>query len=315
MRAVVLNTFGGPEVLQLRDIPVPEAGPGQIRVTVHACGTNPVDAGNRRAGTWAGIQPPVILGYDVAGVVDAVGAGVSGFRPGDEVFYMADFLHNPYGAYAEYQVVDAAIVAQKPEGLSYVEAAAIPLAAGTAYEVVVRRLGIQPKEWLLLHGAAGGVGSFAVQIAVARGARVIAVASAPRHELLYRLGAAACIDYATQDVLAVAQQAANGKLDAVADFVGGDTIARSLAALRPHGRAAGIVSLTGDLDLAFDSNITVHGVLVRPDRTLLQALKDMIETGALRPIIDEVRPLEDVVAVHQRLDSGHGQGKVILKVH
>lgn len=314
MRAVVLNTFGGPEVLQLRDIPVPEAGPGQIRVAVHACGTNPVDAGNRRAGTWAGIQPPVILGYDVAGVVDAVGAGVSEIRPGDEVFYMADFLHNPSGGYAEYQVVDAAIVADKPERLSYIEAAAIPLAAGTAYEVVVRRLGIQPKEWLLLHGAAGGVGSFAVQIAVARGARVIAVASAPRHELLYRLGAAACIDYTKQDVLAVAQQLAKGKLDAVADFVGGDTISRSLAALRPHGRAAGIVSLTGDLDQAFDSNLTVHGVLVRPDKTLLQALIDLIETGALRPIIDEVRPLEDVVAVHRRLDSGHGQGKVVLKV-
>lgn len=314
MRAIVLQEFGGPEVLKLRTIATPEPGSGQIRVLVCACGTNPVDAWNRRDGSWAKIEPPVVVGYDVAGVVDAVGSGVSEFAPGDEVCYMADFLRNPWGGYAEYHVANASIVARKPQHLSFIEAAAIPLAGGTAYEVIARRLAVQPGEWLLIHGAAGGVGSFAVQIAVARGARVIASASAARHDVLYQLGVAACIDYTHQDVPSAAQAVAGGKLEAVADFVGGDTIARSLPALRPYGRAATIVSLAGDLDLALDLNITLHGVLVRPDRTLLEALWELVSTGRLRPIIDQILPLEKAAEAHRRLESGHGQGKVVLKV-
>src|SRR6185503_1576427 len=108
---------------------------------------------------WPALEPPVILGYDASGVIDVVGSDVKEFAPGDEVFYMADFIHNPWGTYAEYHVVDAAIIARKPPSLTHIEAAAMPLAGGTAYEVVVRRLALQPGEWLLIHGAAGGVGS------------------------------------------------------------------------------------------------------------------------------------------------------------
>ena len=201
MRAIVFETFGGPDVLHLREVALPEPGPGQVRVAIYAVGTNPVDVGNRRDGSWAGLHPPVIPGYDASGIIDAVGPDVMLFAPGDEVFYMASVLKNPRGTYAEYQVVDAALVAHKPQALSHVEAAAVPLAAGTAYETVVRRLALTRGEWALMYGAAGGVGSFALQIAVAQGAQVIAVARAHHHALLRELGAVACLDYTTRMLL------------------------------------------------------------------------------------------------------------------
>src|SRR5262249_10774626 len=147
-----------------------------------------------------GLQLPAILGCDASGVVDALGPGVTAFAPGDEVFYMSDFQNVRWGTYAEYQVVDAAILARKPRTLSHVEAAALPLAGGTAYEAIMRRLALTAGEWVLLHGAAGGVGTLALQMAVAQGARVIAVARAEHHALLRELGAAACLDYITHDV-------------------------------------------------------------------------------------------------------------------
>jgi NADPH2:quinone reductase len=157
------------------------------------------------------------------------------------------------------------------------------------------------------------VGSLAVQIAATRGARVIAVASAHHHAILRDLGAEACIDYHDCDVARAAQEIA-GVVDAVADFVGGDTVARSLVALHPYGRAATIASLHGDLDLALDRNVTIHGVLVRPDRSVLDRLREMVDAGTVRPLVDTVLPLEGAPEAHRRLESGHGRGKVILRV-
>src|SRR5260221_13122210 len=137
MRAIVYDTFGGPDVLHLREVALPEPGPGQVRVAISAAGTNPVDAQNRQDGSWADVHPPVIPGCDASGVIDVVGPGVRRFAPGDEVFYMVDFLHNASGTYAEYQVVDAALIARKPQSLTHVEAAALPLAAGKAYEKII----------------------------------------------------------------------------------------------------------------------------------------------------------------------------------
>lgn len=314
MRAIVFDTFGSPDVLSLQDIACPEPGPGQVRVAIYAAGTNPVDAQNRQDGSWADLHPPVIPGCDASGVIDVVDPGVTTFAPGDEVFYMADFLHNPWGTYAEYHVIDAAFIAHKPKTLTHIEAAALPLAAGTAYETIVRRLAITQGEWVLMYGAAGGVGSLALQIAVAQGAQVIAVARTHHHELLSALGAVACLDYTTQDVLAEAQAIAGRKLDAIADFVGGETLAHSLTAIRPYGRVASIAGLSGDLDQVLDLNLTLHGILVRPERTRLMALDALIAPGALRPIIDQVLPLEEAAQAHRRLETGHGQGKIVLAV-
>ena len=316
MRAVVVEEFGGPEVLRVREIPIQKPGSGALLVAVHAAGTNPVDAGNRADGTWAGLRTPFIPGSDASGVIEMVGEGVDDLSPGDEVFYMSDFIGNPMGTYAEYQVVDAGVVARKPGSLSHIEAAAVPLAAGTAYEVVARRLEIHAEEWILIHGAAGGVGSYAIQLAAARGARVIASASAPRHAQLKELGAAACIDYRTDDVPSAARKLAGVDLDAVANLVGEaeDFIASCLGVIRPHGRAATIADSTrGDLQLLTDRNITLHGVLVRPDPHRLEELTTLLESGELRPVVDEVLPLERVVKAHVRLDTGHGLGKVVLR--
>jgi len=143
---------------------------------------------------------------------------------------------------------------------------------------------------------------------------VIASASAPRHEALRELGAAWCVDYRTEDVPSAARELAGAELDAVADFVGGDLISRSLEVIRPFGSAASIASVEGDLELLIDRNITLHGVLVRPDRARLDDLREMIDAGTIHPVVDEVLPLEMAGEVHERLDSGHGRGKVVLKV-
>jgi NADPH2:quinone reductase len=314
MRAIVFDTFGNPDVLSLQDVACPEPGPGQVRVAIYAAGTNPVDTQNRRDGSWAGLHPPVIPGSDASGIIDAVGPCVTTFAPGDEVFHMTDFLHHSHGTYAEYQVVDAVLIACKPPTLTHVEAAALPLAGGTAYETIIRRLALTQGEWVVMFGAAGGVGSLALQIAVAQGAQVIAVARSHHHGLLSTLGAVACLDYRTQDVVAEAQTIAGRKLDALADFVGRETVAHGLPAIRPYGRVASIAGLSGDLEQLLDSNLTLHGILVRPQRTRLLALGALIASGLLHPIIDQVLPLEEAAQAHRRLEAGHGHGKIVLAV-
>jgi len=314
MQAIVFETYGGPDVLQIREVALPTPGPGQVRVAVYAAGTNPVDTGSRRGSTWSGVRAPAIPGCDASGVIDAVGPGVTQFAPGDEVYYMVDVLNNQQGTYAQYHVVDAAVIERKPHTLSHIEAAAIPLAAGTAYETIVHRLALAQGEWVLLYGAAGGVGTFALQFAVAQGAQVIAVARTHHHSLLHELGAVACLDYTTKDVLMEAEAIAGRKLDAVADFVLGETLAQSLGSVRPYGRVASIVGLQGDLDLLLDLNLTLHGILVHPDQKRLETFNALVSSRVLRPIIDQVLPLAEAAQAHHRLETGHGQGKIILRV-
>lgn len=315
MRAIVLPRFGGPEVLELQDVPKPTPGPGEVLVRVIASGTNPVDAKIREAGTWAAIPLPAVIGYDASGVVEAVGPGVTDLAPGDEVFYTPQIFGNRLGTYAEYNVVAAAIVARKPSRVSHAEAAAVPLAGGTAYEAIVRRLAVQVGETVLIHGGAGGVGAFAVQLARAAGARVIATASARNLELLERLGAHVRVDYAAQDAAKVALRETGGRgVDAVFSTVGGDTIVRSLAATRPFGRLATILGVEGDLTPLYLRNQTLHGVFLTRERPRLEALAQLLDAGQLTPVIDATLPLERVAEAHRRLDSGHGRGKIVLEV-
>ena len=314
MHAIVFDTFGGPDVLSLREVAVPKPGPGQVRVAIYAAGVNPVDVANRQDGSWARIHPPVIPGCDASGVIDAIGSGVTCFTPGNEVFYMVDVLHNCRGTYADYHLVDAALIAPKPRALTHIEAAALPVAASTAYETVINRLALTRGEWVLLYGAAGGVGSLALQMAVAQGAQVIAVARTSHHAFLTELGATACLDYLTQNVPAEAQVIAGQKVDVIVDFVGGETLSRSLAAIRPYGRVASIVSITGNLDLVLDLNLTLQGILVRPDRSRLVAISALVESGILRPVIDQVFSLAEAAQAHCHLEAGHGPGKIVLAV-
>ena len=315
MRAIVLPRFGGPELLEQRDVPRPTPGPGELLVRVVASATNPVEAKLRADGTWAGLVPPVVLGYDASGVVEAVGPGASGYAPGDEVFYTPEIHGNPLGTHAEWNVVRAAIVAPKPRNLSHVEAAAIPLAGGTAYEAIVRRLAVRPGEVVLVHGGAGGVGSFAVQLAKVAGARVIATAGKDNQETLRKLGADVCVDYRREDPAAVAlRETAGAGVDAVFSTVGGDTVGRSLAATRPFGRLATILAPGGDLAPLYPRNLTLHGVFLVREGQRLRELARLAEQGKLVPLVDAVLPLAKVADAHRRLDSGHGRGKIVLEV-
>jgi NADPH2:quinone reductase len=315
MRAVVLSRFGGPEVLEVRDVPRPEPGAGQLLVRVVASGTNPVEAKIRAAGQWAQIPLPAVIGYDAAGVVEGLGAGVTDFAAGDEVFFTHDLFGNRHGTHAEYTVVRAEIVARKPAALSFEEAAALPLAGGTAYEAIVRRLAVKLGDTVLIHGGAGGVGSFAVQLAHHAGARVLASASARHQGLLRELGADVAIDYASEDVFAVAGREGGGQgVDVVFDTVGGELVARSLNVTRPFGRLATILPPRGDLTSLYTRNQTLHGVFLHRERARLEAMARLCERGQLKPLIEEVLPLEEVARAHQRLDAGHGRGKLVLRI-
>jgi NADPH:quinone reductase len=315
MKAMAIRQFGGPDVFEPKDTPKPQPGPGEVLVRVIAAGTNPVDAKLRANGTWAKLTPPVVLGYDAAGVIEEVGPGVSEFKPGDEVFYTPEIFGNPAGTYAEYNVVSAAIVAPKPKNLSFDEAAAVPLAAGTAWEAVIRRLNLRVGQTILIHGGAGGVGSFAVQIAKAAGARVLATAGPDNQQTLRDLGADVAINYRNRDVAEITLHETGGRgVDAVFDAVGGDLIAKSLRATRPGGHLATVLAPEGELPLLTLRNLTLHGIFLTRERKRLEEMSHLIQRGQLRPVIERVLPLDQVREAHVRLDTGHGRGKIVLHV-
>jgi NADPH2:quinone reductase len=312
MRALVVERPGGPEELRLRELPEPRPGPGQVVVAVEAAGVNPVDAGNRADPAWAGLDPPYVVGYELAGTVEAAGDG-AGWQAGEPVWGLLPVRGTRWGTYSELVAVDAALVGPRPAGLSAVEAASVPLAGATALQLL-DRLDPRPGEWVLVHGAAGGVGSLFVQLARARGARVVASASARREPLLAGLGVEVFLDRHRGDVAQRARHAVGQELDMVAALVGHGTLAASLPVVREGGRAGSIVELAGDLELAVDRNITLHGVLLRPSREVLDALGAAVEAGQVRPVVDQLLELADGRAAHERVETGRGQGKVVLRV-
>jgi NADPH2:quinone reductase len=316
MRAMVMPRFGGPELFEESDLERPELGPGEALVRVVVAGTNPVDTKLRADGSFAGLEPPVVLGSDVSGVIEELGAGVEDLAPGDEVYYTPEiFGPGSNGGYAEYNLVRAGIVAKKPASISHEEAAAVPLAGGTAYEVLVRRLRLRVGETVLIHGGAGGVGSFAVQIAHSAGARVIATAGPDNQETLRDLGADVAVDYTRTSVADVALEETDGAgVDAVFDCVGGATVMESIPATRPFGRLATILGAQGDLTPLYVKNQTLHGVLLTRERARLDEMSPLLDRGQIEPLVDEVLDLGQVGEAHERLDSGHGRGKVVLRV-
>src|SRR5919107_1833849 len=313
---MVTPQFGGSDLFEERDVERPRPGAGEVLVRVVAAGTNPVDAKLRANGSSAGLEAPIILGADISGVVDVVGPGVSDLAPGDEVYYTPEvFGPLSNGSYAEYHVAKADILAKKPATISHEEAAAVPLAGGTAYEAIVRRLALRVGETLLVHGGAGGGGSFALPNAQAPGARVIATAGPDNQEVLEELGADVTVDYRGQDAAEAALEETGGVgVDAVFDAVGGGTVGDSIPATKPFGRLATILGAQGDLTPLYHKNQTLYGVFLTRERVRLEELGALIERGQGRPLVAEVLPLEEVGKAHERLDSGHGRGKVILRV-
>jgi NADPH:quinone reductase-like Zn-dependent oxidoreductase len=314
MRAVVLKDFGGLEMLEERDLPVPEPGPGEVLVKNLVVAVNPVDAKIRAAGQWAGVELPFVLGYDAAGVVAKVGPGVKDLKEGDEVYYTPEIFGNPHGTYAEYTPVPAGIVAKKPKNLSFAEAAAIPLAGGTAWEAVVRRLAVRPGETVLVMGGAGGVGSFAVQFAKVAGAYVIATASAENLPLLKELGADLALDYRGPWQEEVLKATEGQGVDAALETAGENLVERVIPVVRPFGRIATILPPQGNLSGLYTKNQTLYGVFLTRERKRLLEMRPLFERGLAKPLIAEVLSfsLENLRKAHARMDSGHGRGKIVL---
>ena len=313
MQAVVVSEFGGPEQLRLTEAAKPEPGPGQVLIQVAAAGVNPVDAGNRADGSWASLRVPCILGYDVAGVVDKVGpgGGVGGLRAGDRVMAMTHFPDGA-GGYADFVVADVGLVAPIAQQTSFTQAAATPLAAGTA-DVVLARLGLSPGSRLLVLGGSGGVGLFLLQMAASRGIAAIGVGRRVMHEQMLALGAVSCVDYTAGDVAGQAIELAGGPVDAIAALVGGPHLAAALGALRPGGQIASIATPDLDLDPLLDANITFHGVLIGDDGDRTRRLAEQLADGSLRAVVSYELPLHEAARAHEILEQGHAGGKIVLR--
>ena len=262
----------------------------------------------------AGVPMPAILGYDAAGVVDAVGAAVSHLVPGDEVFYSAR-IFGRQGTYAEYHVEDAAIVAKKPLNLSFEEAASLPLAAITAHDTIIAFFKTKPGDTVLVHAGAGGVGVYAVQLAKAAGARVLATGRSENAELIRDLGADEVIDYRACRFEDEVNRLTDGRgVDAAFDTVGGDTIARSIQCVRPYGKLSTIVAVEGDVSAMIFKNQTLHGGFMERTREKIQALVTLAARGIVNPVIDSVFPLEAVADAHRKLEGGGMRGKIVLTI-
>jgi NADPH:quinone reductase-like Zn-dependent oxidoreductase len=309
VRAILVERFGGPEVLRVARVEEPTPGPGEVLVRVAAAGVNPVDW-KVRAGSADGRfgRPPYVPGWDVAGVVEATGDGVSAFAAGDEVFGLPRFPE-PAGCYAEYVCAPAGQLAAAPAGMDRA-AAGLPLTGLTALQVL-DLAGVAEGQRVLVHAAAGGVGHLAVQLAKARGAQVVGTARAEKHPFLRELGVDRAVDHT-----AVAFEQAVGEVDVVVNPVGGDYGRRSLRVLRPGGVLAMIVG-SGDRELAAEAEaagVRLVRHLVRPDGPGLARLAELVGGGRLRVVVEHLLPLEQASTAHRLGERGRTRGKIVLAV-
>jgi NADPH:quinone reductase-like Zn-dependent oxidoreductase len=310
MRAISQQAFGGPEVLQAISTTRPVPGPGEVLVRVHAAGVNPSDW-KRRSGLLPGFgEPPFTVGLDLSGTVEAAGGQVTRFRPGDAVH---GAVLPPRGSYAEYVTVPQGWLAPLPPGLGHVQAAALPTAALTAWQSLVRIAGIRPGQRVLIHAAAGGVGHLAVQIAKAYGAHVIATARDSHHAFLRALGADDLIDYTTADFAARARD-----INIVLDPVSGDYGPRSLDTLAPGGilldvRGTG-PDRTATRDQAAARGLRYAEFRFTPSGTDLENITALARQGSIRAAVDRTLPLGKAALAHELSQTGHVAGKIVLTV-
>jgi NADPH:quinone reductase-like Zn-dependent oxidoreductase len=307
MHAVRQETLGGPEVLELVEVPRPAPVPTEVLVRVRAAGVNPVDWKTRARGGFLG-DPPFTVGWDVAGVVEEVGFGVTRFAPGDRVFGMPRFPREA-AAYAEYATSPSRQLARTPEELSDVEAAALPLAGLTAWQALVETAAVAAGHRVLVLGAAGGVGHLAVQIAKARGAYVIGTASAAKHDFLSSLGVDEAVDYTSEKV-----GERVGNVDVVFDVVGDDA-EDALSTVRDGGIVVTLSgSAAGPLRELGGDRVRVESILVEPDRTGMEAIAGLAAAGPLRPHVSKTFSLRDAGRAHEHGETGRTQGKLVLTV-
>jgi NADPH2:quinone reductase len=310
MKAVVLEKFGGYDAFKVRDVSVPAVGPRQVRVRVHATAINPLDYQIRRGDYVDYVPLPAIIGHDVSGVVEEKGADVSEVEIGEGVYYTPKIFGGP-GSYAEQHVADIELVARKPQNISHLEAASLTLVGGTIWEALVTRAQLGVHETILIHGGAGGVGTLAIQLAKAMGARVITTARSSNDEFVRSLGADDVIDYTSNDYVSAVADLTHGQgVNVVFDTIGGDTLAKSPLVLSDAGRVVSIVDIAQPQNLiqAWGKNAAYHFVFTRQNRGKLDALTNLVERGLIKPVIGAVLPLARVGDAHELLEAGSARG-------
>jgi len=306
MRAIQQEVHGGPEVLTEVEIERPDPGLSQLLVRVHAAGLNPTDWGHRAFRIFLG-PPPFTLGWDVSGVVEATGFGVTLFNPGDEVFGMLPYPHGA-GSHADYVTGPARAFARKPRTVDHVQAGALPLAALTAWQALNDTAQLAAGQRVLIHAAAGGVGHLAVQIAKARGAYVIGTASAGHHDLVRDLGADEMIDYRTTDFAAAVSD-----VDVVLNSITGDYAARSLRTLQPGGVLVSLLPFGSEVPAeAAKLGVRTELMLVEHDHAGMTEIAGLVTAGKLRPVIAATFPLAEAAKAHELGETRHVAGKLVL---
>jgi NADPH:quinone reductase-like Zn-dependent oxidoreductase len=308
MKAVRIHEYGGPEVLRYEDAPRPEPGAGEVLIRVHAASVNPVDWKVRAgyAKDRLKYKMPFIPGWDASGVVEGVGPGVSRLKVGDEVYSRPDISRD--GTYAEYVAVKESEVALKPKSIDHVHAAAIPLAALTAWQALFDNAKLSAGQSVLIHGAAGGVGSFAVQFAKMKGARVIGTASKRNHEFLRSLGADEVIDYNTTKFEDVVRD-----VDVVLDTITGETADRSYPVIKKGGIYVSIL-MPPSQEKAAAHGVRVGHTFVQPNVEQLNEIAKLVDSGKLKLTIEGVFPLAEARAAQELNAMGHTRGKIVLAV-
>lgn len=315
MKAIRVHTFGGPQVLTYEDVPRPTAGAGEVLVRVYAAGVNPGDWKARAGKTLRErLLLPHIPGWDISGVVEAVGPDVSEFREGEAVYGLIRFPSPPAGAYAQYVTTPAAHLALKPLTIDHIQAAGVPMAALTAWQALFEHAHMEAGQTVLITGAAGGVGHFAVQLAKAKGARVIGVASGRHKAFLRELGVDQFIDYTTTPV----EQAVHD-VDLALDLIGGANVDCLLPALKRGGTLVPIASSQYSTERFAEAGVTILTTVgritqVRSNGAHLAEIGELIDAGRVRPVIDTVVPLSEAHKAHDRGEAGHVRGKIVLDV-
>ncbi len=308
MKAIRIHEFGGPEVLQLEEVPRPIPAAGEVLIKVFATSVNPVDW-KIREGLRKGKFPvnlPLIPGWDVSGEIEEVGSDVKNFRKGDEVYSRPDPTKN--GTYAEYVVVKADQVALKPKSIDHEQAAAVPLAGLTAWQGLFDYGQLQQGQKVLIHAASGGVGTFAVQFAKWRGAYVIGTTSAENIDFVKQLGADEIIDYKKEQF-----EDKLKNIDLVFDTIGGDTQRRSLQVLKDGGRLITTLKPENEEE-AKERNIHIEGYTAQSYPEDLEQIAQLIDSGKVKPAISKVMPLEQAAEAQKLSEQGHTRGKIVLQV-
>ena len=308
MKVIVVHEYGGPEVLKYEDAPRPEPKENEVLIRVKAASVNPVDVAIRKGylKEFTGNKFPLVLGMDASGVVEKVGANVHKFKIGDPV--LAFFTLAGEGGYAQFVVATENEIAPKPSAITFEQAAAVPAAGSTAWTALVETGNLKAGQTVLIHGGSGGVGHFAIQIAKARGAKVIATASSTNQDFLKQLGADVAVDYTKQKFEDVAKD-----VDLVLDSVGGDTLKRSYGVVRKGGM---IVTIVDDVDRNELAARGIRGAAIRtePNEKTLEELARLIDAKKVAPVVSQVLPLSEVGKAHQQIATRHTQGKIVLKV-